>query len=366
MGEPSRPSALSLFTFHFSRFIIPVLHRFSPAPDILAVRFSAIGDILLVTPLLRAIRALHPGARITVLTKAQFVPLLSHNPHLNEVIGIEPGESIRAVARRVAGVNYTHLLDLHDTLRSKLLRRLVPGPWTRYHKRRFARAVLIVTKRDLYGDTAPMPERYFEAAEPLGVSPDGGPPDFFISSAADDRAGVRLAQVGLSQEERPLVAIAPGAAHATKRWPADSWMALARRVAASGAEVALLGGPGDVTVAEWIAQRAGVSVASLAGSLSLQETGAVIRRAEALVSSDTGLMHMATGVGTPVVALFGPTVRQFGFFPYNAERATVVELELPCRPCSAQGSRACPLGHHRCLRAISPEAVYDRLCEALA
>jgi heptosyltransferase II len=336
------------------------------APDILAVRFSAIGDILLTTPLLRALRAANPGARITVLTKAQFAPLLSHNPHLNEVIGIEPGEGIRSVARRIRGIRYSHMLDLHGSLRSRLLRRLVPGPWSTYRKRRLARAVLIVAKRDLYSDAPPIPERYFEAAEPLGIGPDGGPPDFFLSEAADARAGSRLAQLGLAQDGRPLVAMAPGAAHATKRWPAEAWTVLARRVSATGADVALLGGPGDVTLTQWIAERAGVSVASLAGVLGLQETGAVIRRAEVLVSGDTGLMHMATGVGTPVVALFGPTVRQFGFFPYNADHSVVVELELACRPCSAQGGRACPLGHHRCLRAIAPADVFERLCEALA
>jgi heptosyltransferase-2 len=336
------------------------------APDILAVRFSAIGDILLTTPLLRSLRAANPGARITVLTKSQFAPLLSHNPHLNEVIGIEPGEGVGAVARRIRGIRYSHMLDLHGSLRSRLLRRLVPGPWSTYRKRRIARAALIVAKRDLYGDAPPMPERYFEAAEPLGVGPDGGPPDFFLREDADIRAGRRLAELGLAQDGRPLVAMAPGAAHATKRWPAEAWTALARRVATTGADVALLGGPGDVATAQWVAERAGVSVASLAGVLGLQETGAVIRRAEVLVSGDTGLMHMGTGVGTPVVALFGPTVRQFGFFPYNADRSTVVQLELACRPCSAQGGRACPLGHHRCLRAIPADNVFERLCEALA
>lgn len=336
------------------------------APDVLAVRFSAIGDILLTTPLLRALRAAHPGARITVLTKDRFAPLLSHNPHVSEVIGIEPGEGIRAVARRISGIRYTHMLDLHGSLRSRMLRRLVPGPWTTYRKRRVARTALILAKRDLYGDAPPVPERYFEAAEPLGLGPDGGPPDFFLSETADARARARLAGLGIAQDGRPLVAMGPGAAHPTKRWPDEAWTALARRVAATGADVALLGGPADVETAQEIAERAGVSVASMVGILGLQETGAVIRRAEVLVSGDTGLMHMATGVGTPVVALFGPTVREFGFFPYNADHSTVVELELACRPCSAQGGRACPLGHHRCLRAIAPEDVFERLCEALA
>ena len=93
-----------------------------------------------------------------------------------------------------------------------------------------------------------------------------------------------------------------------------------------------------------------------AGEFSLQETGALLARARVLVSNDTGVMHMATGVGTPVVALFGPTVEQFGFFPYSA-RATVLQRALDCRPCSAMGSARCPMGHHRCLVDISPADV---------
>ena len=91
----------------------------------------------------------------------------------------------------------------------------------------------------------------------------------------------------------------------------------------------------------------------------------MIRRSEVLISGDTGVMHMATGVGTPVVALFGPTVRQFGFFPYRSA-SSVVELQLPCRPCSAHGSRRCPLGHHHCMRQIVPDLVFPALAEALA
>ena len=101
---------------------------------------------------------------------------------------------------------------------------------------------------------------------------------------------------------------------------------------------------------------AGGAAASAAGEFSLQETGALLQRARVVVSGDTGIMHMATGVGTPVVALFGPTVTQFGFFPYVAP-SVVLERELSCRPCSATGTAACPLGHHRCLADIMPADV---------
>jgi heptosyltransferase II len=334
------------------------------APDVLVVRFSAIGDILLITPLLRALRTRHPGARIAVLTKEPYVPLLSHNPHVNEVLGVAPQERVLAIAERIRGVRYSHLLDLHGNLRSHALRRLAPGPWRSYDKRTLQRALLITTKRDRYGAFLAVAERYFEAAKELEVEPDGGPPDFYISEEADCRAAERLIALELGRE-RPIVAIAPGAAHATKRWPIEHWVELVGRITSTGADVAILGGADDMEAAAAITRAAGgANVASLAGALGLQETGAVIRRSEALISGDTGVMHMATGVGTPVVALFGPTVRQFGFFPYRSP-ASVVELKLPCRPCSAHGTRRCPLGHHHCMRQIVPDLVFPALAEAL-
>ena len=333
-------------------------------PDVLVVRFSAIGDILLTTPLLRAIRTRHPGARISVLTKQSYVPLLSHNPHVSEVLAVAPEDGLPAIAERIRAVRYSHLLDLHGSLRSRALRRLAPGDWKSYDKRGLERGLLILTKWDRYRADVPVAERYFEAAKELEVEPDGGPPDFFISEEADCRAGERLVALDLGGE-RPIVAIAPGAAHATKRWPIEHWVELIGRITLTGADVAILGGPDDTHATGIIVDAAGPNVASLAGQLGLQETGAVIRRSEVLISGDTGVMHMATGVGTPVVALFGPTARQFGFFPYRSP-SRVVELALPCRPCSAHGSRRCPLGHHHCLRQITPDLVYPALAEALA
>ncbi len=367
MKRAARLVSVLPFTFLFSLFpiclyIVPVTDSLDP--DILIVRFSAIGDILLITPLLRAIRARYPGARIAVLTKERYAPLLSHNPHVSEVLGVGPDEGVRAIAERIRGVRYTHLLDLHGNLRSHALRRLAPGPWRSYAKRWVERTVLITTKRDLYQPVKPVAERYFEAAGDLGVLPDGGPPDFFLGEEADQRAAGLLSDLGLGAD-RPIVAMAPGAAHATKRWPEEHWAELVRRITPTGADVVLVGGPDDAELADRIAKLAGASAASLAGPLDLQETGAVIRRAEVLISGDTGVMHMATGVGTPVVGLFGPTVRQFGFFPYHSA-AGVVELDLPCRPCSAHGSARCPLGHHRCMQQMLPELVFASLAKALA
>jgi lipopolysaccharide heptosyltransferase II len=340
------------------------VHQPFPAPNVLAVRFSSIGDVLLTTPLFRAIRLRYPDSRITVLTKQENAPLLSHNPHLSRVIAIEPDRSTTSVASELRAARYSHLLDLHDSLRSRVLRVLVPGNWSSYPKHRIARAALIHAKKNWYRDWRPVAERYFMAARRLGVAPDGRPPEFFLAAEAKAEVDQWLAASGIAQA-RPLIAVAPGAAHATKRWPLRHWHTLIGQLIRQGRDIVVVGGVGDQPVAAALTANNPTGVISAAGRFGLQGTGALLQRAVALVSGDTGVMHMATAVGTPVVALFGPTVREFGFFPYTLA-ARVVELDLSCRPCSSKGGPRCPLGHHRCLGDIGPELVDSALSESLS
>jgi lipopolysaccharide heptosyltransferase II len=320
---------------------------------ILLVRFSSIGDILLTTPLVRALARRHPEAKLVYVTKRAMAPLVADNPHLADVVTLEPDEPVRHLARRLRDLRPTHGLDLHGSLRSAALRLLVRCRWAGYRKRKLARTLLISTKLDAYrAPSLPVAERYFEAARRLDARPDGAPPELFLGRGATERVAGWLAARGLA--DASLAALAPGAAHATKRWPMAHWSALAGRLRAMGFEPVIVGGPDDRGLAQQlVAEGTG---ASAAGEFSLQETGALLARARVVVSGDTGVMHMATAVGAPVVALFGPTVEQFGFFPYRAP-ATVLQRALDCRPCSATGTATCPLGHHRCLVDIAPADV---------
>jgi len=314
------------------------------------------GDVILTTPLVRALRTRHPEAELVYLTRPGFAALVGDHPAGIEVMTFDPrGEPLASLASRLRERRFTHLLDLHGVTRTRLLRLMVPGHWRGYSKRRAARWMLVHGKRDIYGDSVPEAERFFEAARGLDVTPDGGPAQVGIGAAAAERGAVWLASQGFDGR-RPIAALAPGAAHFTKRWPQDYWVMLTRSLVAEGYDVAVLTGGDFRDEGGAIAAAGGINAASTAGALGLQETAAVLRSTRVAVSGDTGLMHLATAVGTRVVALFGPTVRQFGFFPYRSP-ATVLELALACRPCSAQGGPACPLGHHRCLREISVESV---------
>lgn len=328
-------------------------------PRILLLRLSSIGDVILTTPLIRVLRRRHPDAHLAYCTRPAFAPLVAEHPALDDLIVFDPKtEPLGTLARRLRAGRFTYLLDLHGVLRTRALRLMVPGRWRGYRKRRVARAALIRFKRNLYLDAVPEAERFFEAARGLDVRPDGDPAELYLSAAARERAGQWLARHGLA--DAPFAVLAPGAAHFTKRWPLEHWSELARDLAAQGRELLVVGGPEDVAAGDAIARAAGTRGRSAAGLFSLQETAAALAAARAVVAGDTGVMHMATAMRTPVVTLFGPTVRAFGFAPYRAP-AAVLERDLPCRPCSAQGGPACPLGHHRCLRDIVPADVVGAL-----
>jgi len=314
------------------------------------------GDVLLTTPLVRALRRRHPSAELTYVTKRQWVSLLEHNPRLNHVIGFDPGTPLGELSAELASRRFTHCLDLHGSLRSHRIRRAVRGRWRSYPKHRLARTLLIRTKRDFYRDRRPVAERYFDAAKDLDVQPDEQGLEIFIHRATQAKARQFLATTGIGAN-RSMVALAPGAAHATKRWPVDHWRRLVTLLVPQY-DVLIVGGGDDVAVAEELAALGGGRAASAAGRFDPAGSAALLKEARCTVSGDTGPMHLSTAVGTPAVALFGPTVRNFGFFPYRA-RATVLERDLPCRPCSPHGGPTCPIGTHACLATLEPETVAE-------
>lgn len=307
-------------------------------PRVVVVRFGSLGDVVLATALPQAVRRRHAGALVTFVTRLRYADVLLANPAVDRVVGMEPGESVSALARRLSGERFDVGLDLQRSLRSRRLRQLVPARWGLADTSRVARLGLVWLGRAPREPLA-VPRRYLSAARVLDVEPDGDRPELFLTD--DDRArAAAIAPTG-------CVALAPGATWASKRWSPERWCDLARRLCASGRHVIALG-----TVEE----RALLDDPAITPAYGLPlRVAAVLERARVLVAHDSGMLHLAAAVGTPVVALFGPTVTAQGFVP--DARVRVVERALPCRPCSPFGSAECPLGHHRCMRGIEVEPV---------
>jgi heptosyltransferase-2 len=154
-----------------------------------------------------------------------------------------------------------------------------------------------------------------------------------------------------------LVAVAPGSVWGTKRWP--HYAQLSQLIAHLG-RVVVVGGQADHPLAHDIAT-AGTGVIDMTGELSLLASAALLAKCRALVTNDSAPLHLASAMNVPTVALFGPTTPSMGYGPMATDAAVVEHHDLDCRPCHAHGPMVCPLGHHRCMREVSPEEVASSL-----
>jgi heptosyltransferase-2 len=338
------------------------------APEkILLIRFSSIGDILLASPLVRALRAKYPEARIDFLTKRKYAELFRANPHLTSVIEFDDGEKeeIGALRRKIRETKYDLILDLHDSLRSKYLRVFSRAKEVRtVNKRAIRRFFLVKLKWNMYGAAVSVADRYLETAKDFGVSPDGQGLEIFIPPDVVQETEEML-KIFLQSRDQFVVGLAPTAKHKTKMWLPERFAELGGLLAKErGATVVVFGGPDDSAYCENIVKRindlSGENTArNFAGKLSLLETACTMDVCNLIVTNDTGLMHLATARKKPVVAIFGSTVEQFGFFPYRASSIIVECNGLSCRPCSHIGRAECPKGHFRCMNDITVSEVVD-------
>ncbi len=337
--------------------------------NILLVRFSSMGDVLLTTPLIRALRSRLPEARIDYFTKPAFASVLKGNPHLNRVIELPGSGSFAQLRRSVADMKregkYDLALDLHRNPRSwYVMRSGLAAKASRSRKNRFKRLLLIHVGINLYGsDPAPMAVRYFTALSGIfdpPIGPDAAGAEIFLDD--DDRveASGALGDVG------QYVVVAPSARWPTKRWLPERFAAVGDILADRlDAHVVLLGAAEDRELAGSVARLSSCAALNLAGKLSIRGAAAVIEKARAFVGNDTGLMHVAGALGTPGAVVFGPTTRHLGFFPYKSPVKVVENNGLECRPCTKQGQKKCQKKHFRCMEEVCVDSVVDAVIEAI-
>ena len=322
------------------------------------IQTAFLGDVVLTTPLLAALAERH--GPVDVVTTPAAAPLVETHPAVRQAIpydkrGAERGLSgLVALARRLQGARYEAAYLPHRSLRTALLARLARVP----RRIGFADGWPF-----LYTEARPRPASGHEIDRLLalaGVSSGTFAPRLYPT--ADDERAVEqlLAAAGVGDG---FVALAPGSIWGSKRWP--YYDELATRLAAHGS-VAVVGSPEDAALGRSIAAaaaRAGGRVVDGCGRLTLRQSAVLIRRARVLVTNDSAPLHLASAVGTPVLALFGPTIPEFGFGPIGAGDQTLGIAGLVCRPCSDHGPPQCPLGHHRCMRTLSVTTVLAALEE---
>lgn len=301
--------------------------------SILVVRYSALGDVVLATSVIGGLRAAFPGARVEWLTSEAFVGLL--DGVADRVIGFSRAARSLAVAE-VRG-RFDVCIDLQNKVWSRRVAHAAAPERRFFAKRNVWDGLKSLVGRDPVLNGAHATALYAAAA---GVE---AAPIFL-----HDHQGARAAQL-LSPGAR-WVAVAPGASKANKRWPPERLAEVARRLRGEGFRVALLGGPMDGELLTVLRPHVEVDLSSE----SLPVLASVLKRVELLIGNDSGLVHVAGALGTPALALFGPTsVARWG--PQG--NGVALSLGLPCSPCSNHGGAKCPLGHHDCLQKLDVERV---------
>lgn len=331
----------------------------------LVVQTAFLGDTVLTTPLLVHLARRGP---VDVVVRADAAALLTGHPAVRDIIpydkrGRDRGLAgllrlVRRVRQRVSGepreaaVSYL----VHASLRSALIPRLAGIPvrvgWTQ----RWPAGAL-------YTHTVPFPAHGHHARRltALAAAPDHAAPHQTRPSLHPGAAEVAVierhpaAGAHWWRDPRPLVVLAPGSVWGTKRWPHYPHLA---RVLREPYRLAVVGGAADGLLATAIRQQA-PDAADFTGTLSLLETTALVARADAVVSNDSLVVHVASATDTPTIALFGPTVPAFGFGPMAVHHVVLQVESLACRPCHHHGPARCPLGHHRCMRELPVRQVRD-------
>ncbi len=316
---------------------------------VIVIRFSSLGDCVLLCPLLAHLKRAGAG-EVVVVTKRAYADLFALADGVDRVVAIEPGATLFDLARigrsLRAADDETVVIDAHANVRSRVVAAAAGGARARFRKYYRERAGLIVCKREsalptILAQYAALAERAgFERA---ALAPGG----VRVPRDEVERARARLG-------DGPAIAVAPGSRWRAKRW--GGFATLCERLADAGYRVVLVGDARDRSFTAPIAAKLGNRCVDAAGESTLVQTAALIARCESFVGNDSGLMHLAEAVGVPAVALFGPTVRAFGYAP-SLVRSVVVERRLACRPCSRNGAAPCPKRTYECLERIRPDDV---------
>jgi ADP-heptose:LPS heptosyltransferase len=325
---------------------------------VLVIRFSSIGDIVLITPVLRCMKQQRPELEVHLLTKRAYKSVVAGNPYIDKVHYLD--DDLAPVIAQLEKEKYECVIDLHHNLRTARVKRALDVKAYSFPKLNVEKWIRVNLRWQVMPDKS-IVERYFETVKPLGIHNDGQGLDYFIPEA--DK---------LKNDDIPMshwsgyVGCVIGGSYNTKKLPVEQWKKFCALIPYP---VMLLGGPEDKEEGRQIAEQDPIKIYNTCGKFNLNESAGLVERARVIVSNDTGLMHIAAAFKKPVISLWGNTSPDMGMFPYYGynnlkERVSPLSViienkELNCHPCSKMGYYRCPKRHFKCMRELDMNEVAD-------
>ena len=316
-------------------------------PKILIIRLSSIGDIVLTTPVIRAVNEQIPEAEVHFLVRKEYVSVVENNPHIHKLHTYD-SENVNQVVEELRNEQFDVVIDLQKTFRSRQVVRQLKCISYTFQKHNFSKWLCYRLKMNGLPETH-IVERYFEAVKMLNVHNDHKGLEFYIP---EDQ--------GFEEDDLPMVfddgfvAVVLAAQHFTKRIPVSKVVEIGSIL---HKPIMLLGGKDVYEEGEQVVAQLGERATNGCGKYTLYQSAAIIQHADCVITGDTGLMHIAAALHKPTAVIFGSTIPEFGCYPYMpGERNLFRNFEvcpLHCRPCSKLGSSKCKRKHFKCMNNIS-------------
>jgi len=315
---------------------------------VLIIRLSSIGDIVLTSPIVRALKE-QQEVDLHFLVRKSFSPLLVHNEVIHKLWLYGNNEAL--IKRSLKAANFDLVIDLQKNTRSKSICSAIGAKTITFDKKNIAKWFYVNFKY-LKKDIPHIVSRYFDAVEKIGIKNDSKGLEFHLDPSIDTPPSLK---------NKEYYAVALGAAHKTKQIPGSIIKKICEKV---NKKVVLLGGKKDSKKGDSIAQLLPMAT-NYAGSMSIQESAKIISEAKCLLTGDTGLMHIAVGLKIPTVTLWGSTVPEFGMYAYYGaeefEHSNHQVKNLSCQPCSKLGKKKCPKGHFKCMKDHNIDEIVEKI-----
>lgn len=317
---------------------------------ILVIRLSSLGDVILTSPVLRAIKNQYPDTTIDFVVKPEFGDAVKYNQNINKLYYYhKKEEELKTLLLALMENKYDLVIDLQNNKRSKKICKALKTSIVKYKKNSVKRFFLVRFKLNRLKNYLRVPEKYIAGIEDLKLDEDA--PEIHFPKEFDE--------VKLPPGQR-FIGICPGTKHITKMWPIEYFIELGQKLNEMGYTVLLFGGRDDINLCKYISIYVKESI-NLANNDELLKLADGMRHCELLICNDSGMMHTASAIDKPLIAIFGSTVKEFGFEPYKCDSLVIENENLKCRPCSHIGKDACPKKHFKCMVELTPEIVINKV-----
>lgn len=331
---------------------------------ILIIRLSSLGDIVLTTPVVKSLKQKFPQSKIFFLTKSQYQDLLKNDPNIFSLIKFDLVEKHKGISgffklvKQLKAFKFDLVVDLHANLRSFFIcHSLRTKIKVRYNKRWLARFLLVHFKF-LKARPIPTIDSYLEALKKIDVNSFEKKPQISLDQEGESFSEDFLIEKRIKKDDI-VVGIHPGARWSTKRWDEEKFAKVAQILSQKPElKIILFGDKKDQEIIERISLLAKDQKLFRAVNLPLYKFMSLVKRCNCFVTNDSGPMHIASALGVPVVAIFGPTHPKLGFSPIGSENM-VLTANIKCSPCSLHGEKRCHEKSRYCMDFIEPEMVTD-------